>query len=99
MELLRSVAVVYGTPPGIGGLGHSASVGITAVAFGGARTFALGPRVPIPWSLPGGEPAASWLEAPPGLSPWRLCYTWLRWRSGQARLISDRSLGRWAAQR
>jgi len=98
MEVSRNVAVVYGTPPGIGGLGHSVSAGITAVAAGRNRTVALGPRVSVPWSLPGGMPAAFWVQSPPGISPWKLRYTWLRWRSGQANLLRDRALGKWAAQ-
>jgi glycosyltransferase involved in cell wall biosynthesis len=98
MESRRKVAVVYGTPPGIGGLGHSVSVGITAVASGDHRVIALGPKISVPWSLPGGVPPAVWLEAPLGISPWKLRYTSLRWQVGQENLLRNRSSGRWAAQ-
>jgi glycosyltransferase involved in cell wall biosynthesis len=98
MASRRNVAVVYGTPPGIGGLGHSVSAGITAVANGGSRTFALGPKVSLPWSLPGGQPSAIWLDAPAGISPWTPRSWLLRWRPGHASLMRDRRLGRWAAR-
>src|SRR5437899_11567349 len=98
MELRRRVAVVYGTPPGIGGLGHSVSAGISAVANGSSPTFALGPKVTIPWSLPGGLPSAIWSEAPVGISPWKLRYTWLRWQMGHAHLLRVRAFDKWAGE-
>ena len=93
------VAVVYGSAPGIGGLGHSVSAGISAAAKGAAEVFALGPARPsIPWSLPGGTPEATWLESPEGIPSWMVDYTWLRWRPGLVTLLHDRHLGRWAAE-
>jgi glycosyltransferase involved in cell wall biosynthesis len=96
MESRWRVAVVYGTPPGIGGLGHSVSAGITAVADGNHEVYALGPGASQPWSLPGGMPAATWINSPPGIPRWMTRYTWLRWRSGQQTLLRDARLGRWA---
>jgi glycosyltransferase involved in cell wall biosynthesis len=91
-------AIVFGSPPGTGGLGHSVSAAITAVARGKTEAFALGPAAPpTVWSLPGGVPAAVWLESPEVLRPWTLKYTWLRWRQGQVTLLRDRALGKWAA--
>ena len=92
------IAVVYGSAPGVGGLGHSVAAAITAAALGADEVFALGPaRPPIPWSLPGGVPRATWMEAPQAISPWRMGYTWLRWRQGRVAFLHDRHLGRWAA--
>jgi glycosyltransferase involved in cell wall biosynthesis len=91
-------AIVYGTPAGIGGLGHSVSAGITAVTKGGEEAFALGPGKSSPWSLPGGSPAATWIESPRGIQPWMVRYSWLRWRGGHVSLIRDRRLGKWAAR-
>jgi len=92
------VAVIYGTPAGIGGLGHSVSAGITAVAKGDCELFALGPGASVPWSLPGGPPAATWINSPAGIPPWIMRYSWLRWRAGQTTLLRDRSLGKWGKQ-
>lgn len=99
MSILPSrVAVVYGTTAGIGGLGHSVSAGITAVAKGDCEVFALGPGGSVPWSLPGGLPAATWMNSPSGIPTWMIRYSWLRWRAGQATWSRDRSLGKWAKQ-
>jgi glycosyltransferase involved in cell wall biosynthesis len=97
-EQRRRVAVVYGTPAGSGGLGHSASAGIAAVADGQQEAFALGPGASVPWSLPGGLPDVTWIESPQIIRPWMVRYTWLRWRAGHATLLRDRTFGRWAAQ-
>jgi glycosyltransferase involved in cell wall biosynthesis len=92
------VAIVYGSEPGVGGLGHSVAAGISAAAKGAAEVFALGPpRPPIPWPLPGGAPQATWMDAPEGIPGWIVAYTWLRWRQGQVTFLRDRHLGRWAA--
>jgi len=93
------VAIVYGTTPGVGGLGHSVAAGITAAAKNAREAFALGPkRAPQPWALPGGEPEVTWIESPPGMPAWMTRYTWLRWRGGRVTYIRDGQLGRWAAQ-
>jgi glycosyltransferase involved in cell wall biosynthesis len=92
------VAIIYGSAPGVGGLGHSVSAAITAVANDAHRPYALGPSPALPWSLPGGMPAATWMQSPTLIQPWMVRYTWLRWRTGQLTLIRDRSLGQWAAR-
>lgn len=93
------VAVVYGTPPCAGGLGHSVAAGIAAAANGAAQeAFGLGPGRSVAWSLPGGSPAVTWKESPDSIPSWITRYSWLRWRQGQAGFLRDRSLGRWAAQ-
>jgi glycosyltransferase involved in cell wall biosynthesis len=98
MKTQGGVAIVYGTPAGIGGLGHSVSAGIAAVTKGCEEVFALGPGTSSPWSLPGGSPAATWIESPRGIHPWMVRYSWLRWKGGQVSLIRDRRLGKWAAR-
>jgi glycosyltransferase involved in cell wall biosynthesis len=94
----RRIAVVYGTKAGIGGLGHSVSAAMTAVALGQNEVFALGPGASLPWSLPGGSPAARWIESPKGLPLHMVRYSWLRWRVGHLNLLRDRALGKWAAR-
>jgi glycosyltransferase involved in cell wall biosynthesis len=98
MSRLGRVAVIYGSPPGLGGLGHSVSAGISAAANGTMELFALGPARPsIPWSLPGGTPQATWIESAQGIPAWKAHYTWLRWRPGRVTFMRDRHLGSWAA--
>jgi glycosyltransferase involved in cell wall biosynthesis len=93
------VVVVYGSAPGVGGLGHSVSAGISAAAGGAGEVFALGPRrASNSWSLPGGMPLATWLDCPPGIPHWRTAYTPLRWNSGRVQFLRDRHLGTWAAE-
>ena len=96
---VRRVAVVYGSAPGVGGLGHSVSAGITAAADGSEELFALGPgRVSDSWSLPGGMPRATWLACPAGIPRWRTSFTPLRFNAGRVQYLRDRRLGTWAAQ-
>jgi glycosyltransferase involved in cell wall biosynthesis len=93
----EKAAVVYSATAGIGGLGHSAAAGIAAVAKGRASTYAFGPGRGTPWALGGGDPPVTWVGSPRVIPPWMTRYTWLRWRSGQATMLNDRGLGRWAA--
>src|SRR5205823_756214 len=95
-SIVRS-SIVYGTAPGIGGLGQSVSAAITAVAARGQEVFAVGPGAQQTWSLPGGVPDVRWVDSVPRVAPWRTRYTWLRWQTGKLALLSDRKLGSWAA--
>ncbi len=58
----------------------------------------MGPGASTPWPLAGQAPSGQWITSPRQIHPWIEAYTWLRWRAGQATLISDRGLGRWAAR-
>ena len=91
-----SVAVVYGSPAGGGGLGLQAASAITALAMGGARVHAFGPGRTAEWPLDS-EPPAEWHVAPAMISTWLALYTPYRWRAGRRQLLSDARLGRWAA--
>ena len=93
------IAVISGTAPGIGGLGHSVSAGITGCAKAARDVFAFGPAGPAAqsWSLPGLAPRVNWSTWPNSVQPWMVNYTWLRWRQGEAVLMHDRRIGRWAA--
>ena len=92
------VGVVYGNPPGVGGLGHSVSAGISAAAKGAREVFALGPaRQSQSWSLPTGVPQATWIDAPVGEPSWVAQHIWRRWRPGRGAWLRDRDLGQWAA--
>src|SRR5262245_47816283 len=95
----RSAAIVYGTPAGVGGLGHSISAAITAVSMAKRNAIALGPGAALPWTLPGGTPAVDWVQSPTALRPWMVRYSWLRWQPGQVTMICDRNLARWAAEK
>lgn len=92
------IALVYGSPPGIGGLGQSVSSAIAGLVIGRQQLVALGPQSAAPWSLPGGMPPVEWIPSPNAIRPWMVRYSWLRWRTGQLNLLRDRSLGRWAAR-
>jgi len=98
MSLPGRVAIVYGTPAGIGGLGHSVASAVTAVADGKHEVDALGPGASVRWSLPGGQPPAKWRDAPSVVGPWMVRYYLLRGRAGQLNLLRDRRLGEWAAR-
>jgi glycosyltransferase involved in cell wall biosynthesis len=41
-------------------------------------------------------PEVTWIDSPSAIRPELIRYSWLRWRAGQATLLKDRSLGRWA---
>lgn len=97
MKTESRTAMVYGTRAGMGGLGHSAAMAITALAQG-ESSFALGPGAAVPWSLAGPVPAVEWLESPAGPWPWMGRYSPLRWKPGDLCFLRDRSLGRWAAR-
>lgn len=97
MDSPDTVAIVYGSPAGVGGLGQSISAAISAVADGKRETYALGPTSTVSWSLPGGTPPLIWKESPAGIWPWMARCSWYRWRTGNLNLHRDRSLGRWAA--
>ena len=98
MNSAGRIAIVYGSAAGVGGLGHSVSAAITAIANNGKEVHALGPGKSAPWSLPAGLPPANWISPPNAMPAWMVRYSWLRWRAGQVTLLRDRSLGRWAAQ-
>jgi len=94
-------AIIYSSRAGIGGLGHSAAVAITALAQANNENnvLALGPGRSLPWSLPGPISNVTWIESPAGPWPWLARYSWLRWRSGDLTFLRDASLGRWAARK
>jgi glycosyltransferase involved in cell wall biosynthesis len=100
MESTTRSSIVFGTQPGIGGLGQSVSAAITALsANDGEDIFALGPKPrQHTWSLPGDVPDVQWIDYSAGLTKWRTRYTWLRWRTGRLVFLTDRRLGRWAAE-
>lgn len=98
MSELDQAAIVYGKPAGEGGLGHFAATAISGLATGGRDLLILGPGASPIWPLPGERPGGSWMLSPPGIQPWMVGYTWLRWRPGQVTLRCDRRQGIWAAR-
>jgi glycosyltransferase involved in cell wall biosynthesis len=91
-DLPRSVAVVYGTPAGIGGLGTQSANAIADLATV-CRAQAFGPG-PAPIQ---GVDDVRWHLAEPRRRGLPARFTWLRWLIGRARFLSDIRLGRWAA--
>lgn len=98
MSQLEPAAIVYGKPAGVGGLGHFAATAISGLSTGGRDLLILGPGSAGRWPLPGESPRGRWILSPPGIHPWLLRYTWLRWRSGTVTMLLDRSQGKWAAR-
>jgi glycosyltransferase involved in cell wall biosynthesis len=95
----HSVAVVYGTAAGVGGLGLQAATAIASLAGGEWDVHAFGPGHHERWPLsllPGQQARVIWHESPQSIPPWAFKYTWWRWYHGQRQLQKDRLLGRWA---
>ena len=97
MITARRVAVVYGTPVGIGGLGIQ--VGNALADFARHVPYDWSPSAPgWPRTLPpivAGR--VSWRTAPAVLAPAAARYTWLRWLIGRRQYLHDTRIGRWAA--
>ena len=94
---MKRVALVYGAPAGVGGLGGQAASAIQALAIEGVEPHAFGPGRAERWSLPGPIPKIVWHDAPKGVSRFRARYTSLRWRQGQLVLENSGAIGSWAA--
>jgi len=90
------IAVVYGVPAGMGGLGQQVASVIQALAAD-ADVHAFGPGHTPSWPLPVAIPCVDWHLAPRAIAPCRARFTWLRWYAGQMQFLADRALGRWAA--
>ncbi len=95
---MKRVALVYGAPAGVGGLGGQAASAIQALAIDGVELHAFGPGHAERWPLTCATPGIFWHEAPRPISRWRTQYTLLRWRQGRLVFENSRALGRWAAE-
>ncbi len=91
------MALVYGAPAGVGGLGAQSANAIAALASGKAVVHAFGPGYVDAWPLSKAASNVRWHESPPIIQSWVLRYTWLRWAAGQLKFLHDSRLGRWAA--
>ncbi len=89
-----TVAVVYGSPAGLGGLGIQSANAIADLKKTGARVLAFGPG-PVPSNTK--AHGVDWRLAAPERQGWKARYTWLRWWTGRRQFINDVRLGRWAA--
>src|SRR5262249_31511186 len=86
------IAVVYGSPVGVGGLGVQSLNAIDDLAGVADQVIAIGPGAPAH------RPASiSWHEVPRTVSPFPARYTWLRWLQGRFRYLEDRGTGSNAA--
>jgi len=87
----RPTVLAYGTPPGVGGLGHHAADVLEAMqrSIGGLKIY--GPP-------PADQESAGHVLPPfPFVPAWRRRYTWLRYMTGQYQYATDRRFGRWLA--
>jgi glycosyltransferase involved in cell wall biosynthesis len=92
------IAIVYGVPAGIGGLGLQAASAITDLGAGEAVVHAFGPGRIRDWPLPRVKNFVIWHESPEVFAPWRFRYSWWRWYQGRYQFKRDRLLGRWATK-
>ena len=97
MRSLKRLALVYGAPAGVGGLGVQVANAIQGLAIEGVELHAFGPGHAELWPLPCSIPKIFWHDAPSGVSQFRARYTSLRWRHGQLVLENSGALGSWAA--
>jgi glycosyltransferase involved in cell wall biosynthesis len=89
-----TVAVVYGSVAGVGGLGLQSANAIADLAELAEPVLAIGPgRAPGALS----SPRVTWLDLPRGVSPFAARYSWLRWCTGRLQYLADTRLGRMAA--
>lgn len=97
MKAPRCVAVVYGTPVGIGGLGIQVGNAVEDLARRVPSVVAVGPRSGPGVSPPGLAGRVSWRPAPDVLTPSDARHSWLRWLIGRRQYLHDSRVGRWAA--
>ena len=97
MAGVKRIALVYGAPAGIGGLGVQVASAIQALCAEPVELHAFGPGRADVWPLPGAVPNVKWHLAPPGVASWKTRYTSLRSRHGQLVFENDRAIGCWAA--
>jgi glycosyltransferase involved in cell wall biosynthesis len=93
-----TVALVYATPAGVGGLGMQAATAAAGLGLGGS-VVCLGPGRRAVWPLAPAPATLRWEEAPPYRPGWFTRQVLARLRPGQVALAHDRHLGRWAAGR
>jgi glycosyltransferase involved in cell wall biosynthesis len=90
----KTVAVVYGTRPGIGGLGIQSANAIADLAAAWDRVMAFGPG---PRLAAARATNVRWRLAEPRQHGFAARFTWLRWCTGRGQLIGDTRLSKWAA--
>jgi glycosyltransferase involved in cell wall biosynthesis len=97
MARVKRIALVYGAPAGVGGLGVQVASAIQALGSETVELHAFGPGRADRWPFPSTVPNVNWHVAPTGVAPWRARYTSLRWRQGRLVFENSRAIGRWAA--
>ncbi len=98
MRPVKRVALVYGAPAGVGGLGVQSANALQGLGIEGVELHAFGPGRAERWPLPVAPTRIFWHEAPPGVSRWKANYTPLRWRQGRLVFENNRAIGGWAAE-
>lgn len=96
---MRRVAVVYGAPAGLGGLGFHAATVLQAVGVQDVEVHAFGPGRVAKWPLEAREPKVRWYPSPEFVPAWRRRYWWDRWLQGLSDFRQNRALGQWAARK
>jgi glycosyltransferase involved in cell wall biosynthesis len=89
-----TVAVIYGTAAGVGGLGIQSANAVADLAAVCRRILAFGPG-PSPT---GAAEGIHWHLAEPRRTGFGARFTWLRWWTGRRQYLNDTRLGWWAAQ-
>jgi hypothetical protein len=89
------IAFVFGTQPGIGGLGLQVRSALDGLTSAWSQVVAIGP---LPTG-PGDGDRIVPVPARPALPGWLTRYSPLRWWIGLRQQIEDGRLGRWAAAR
>lgn len=92
----RSIAVVYGVPAGVGGLGVHGSTILESLAEGERTVNAFGPAPQGRWTLSKNELPIVWHESSQLIPRWAFRYTGWRWYQGHYQVKMDRLLGQWA---
>lgn len=94
MKGVGSVAVVYGTPAGVGGLGVQAANAIADWARVAERVVAIGPGRVAGVDPPG---RVEWVSVDVRVSPAAAHRSWLRWLAGRRQWLGDLRTGEAAA--
>ncbi|MGC2659302.1 MAG: glycosyltransferase family 4 protein [Bryobacteraceae bacterium] len=91
------VAVVYGSAPGIGGLGHSVASALDGIRAIVPDVWACGPTRTGKWFAEGGKAGIVWRTAPdPPMTP--IDRLWYRWQTGRYVHFRDAALAAWHAK-
>jgi glycosyltransferase involved in cell wall biosynthesis len=96
-SVTKRIALAYGAPAGIGGLGIQSANAAALLASQASAVHAFGPGHVNRWPLLGAKNGIHWHQAPSRRSSWAAQYIWRRWYLGRLQYERDIKLGQWAA--